>query len=85
MALRPKSGPGLPVLGFRNNKLLRGWIVSPAPNPQPGGPGLRIYDPWRRGVPAIPQALGTRFSRLLRHDWFTVALTREISIITVAI
>jgi hypothetical protein len=30
-------------LGFRNNNLLRGWIISPAPNPQPGGPLFHIY------------------------------------------
>jgi hypothetical protein len=53
----------------------QGWIVSPAPNPQPGGPGLRIYDPRRQGGPAIyPQTLGTHFSRLLRHAWVTVGL-----------
>jgi hypothetical protein len=29
------------------------------PNPQPGGPSLRIFDPRRQGAPAIPHALGT--------------------------
>jgi hypothetical protein len=54
---------------------LRGWIVSPAPNPQPGGPGLRIYDPRRQGRGQLyPQALGTNFSRLLRHARVTVGL-----------
>jgi hypothetical protein len=68
MALQPNSGPGLPFWGFLTITFLQGWIVSPAPNPQPGGPGLRIYDPRRQGGPAItPQALGTHFSRLLRH------------------
>jgi hypothetical protein len=74
MALQPKSDPGLPFWGFVTVIFLRGWIVSPAPNPQPGGPGLRIYDPRRQGGPAIPQALGTHFSRLLRHSWVTVGL-----------
>jgi hypothetical protein len=37
MALQPKSGPGLPFWGFVTITFLRGWIVSPAPNPQPGG------------------------------------------------
>jgi hypothetical protein len=50
------------------------WIVSPLPNPQPGGQGLCIYDPQRQGGPATPQALGTHFSRLLRHAWVTVGL-----------
>jgi hypothetical protein len=53
MALQPNSGPGLPFWGFVTT-FLRGWIVTPAPNPQPGGPGLRIYDPQGQGVPAIP-------------------------------
>jgi hypothetical protein len=61
MALQPKSGPGLPFWGILNNNLLRGWIVNPAPNPQPGGPGLRIYDPRRQGGPAIPPGTGYSF------------------------
>jgi hypothetical protein len=68
------GGPGPPFWGFVTITFLRGWIVSPGPNPQPGTPGLRIYDPWRQGGPAIPQALGTHFSRLLRHEWVTVGL-----------
>jgi hypothetical protein len=43
-----------PVWGFLTITYLQGWIVSPAPNPQPGGLGLRIYDPRRQGGPAIP-------------------------------
>jgi hypothetical protein len=53
---------------------LRGWIVSPASNLQPGGPGLRIYGPGVRVTQLYPQALGTHFSRLLRHAWVTVGL-----------
>jgi hypothetical protein len=53
MALQPNSGPGLPLWGFVTTTFLQSWIVSPAPNPQPGGPGLRIYDPRRQGGPAI--------------------------------
>jgi hypothetical protein len=74
MALQPNSGPGLPFWGFVTITFLQGWIVSPAHNPQPGGPDLRIYDPRRQGGPATPQALGTHFSRLLRHAWVTVGL-----------
>jgi hypothetical protein len=47
MAPQPKWGPGLLCWGFVTITFLRGWIVSPAPNPQPGGPGLSIYDPRR--------------------------------------
>jgi hypothetical protein len=54
MAVQPKTGPGLPCWGFVTITFLRGWIISPAPNPQPGGPGLHIYDPWIQGGPAIP-------------------------------
>jgi hypothetical protein len=54
MALQPKWGPGLPFWGYVTITFLRGWIVSPAPNPQPGGPGLSIYDPRGQGDPAIP-------------------------------
>jgi hypothetical protein len=47
---------------------LRGGVVGPTPNPQPGGPGLRIYVPQRHGGPAIPpHALGFPFSHLLQH------------------
>jgi hypothetical protein len=70
MALQPNSGSGLPCWGFITT-FLEGWIVSPAPNPQPGGPGLRIYDSRRQ---LYPQALGTHFSRRLRHAWVTVGL-----------
>jgi hypothetical protein len=75
MALQPKSGSGLSLWGFVTITFLQGWIVSSAPNPQPGGPGLHIYDPRRQGGPAIPQALDTHFSRLLKHAWVTVGLS----------
>jgi hypothetical protein len=29
-------------------------LVALCSNPQPGGPGLHIYIPWRLGVPVIP-------------------------------
>jgi hypothetical protein len=61
MALQSNSGPGLPFCCFVTITFLQGWIVSPAPNPQPGGPGLRIYDPRRQGGPAIPPGTGYPF------------------------
>jgi hypothetical protein len=61
MALQPNSGLGLPLWGFITVTLLQGWIVSPAPNPQPGGPGLRIYDPRRQGGPAVTPGTGYPF------------------------
>jgi hypothetical protein len=74
MAVQPNTGPGLPFWGFVTITFLRGWIVSPTPNPEPGGPGLRIYDPGDRVAQLNPQALGTHFSRLLRHAWVAVGL-----------
>jgi hypothetical protein len=82
MALQPNSGP-VPTLflhrgfcwGFVTITFLQGWIVSPAPNPKPGGPGIRIYDPGDRVAQLYPQALGTHFSRFLRHGWVTVGLS----------
>jgi hypothetical protein len=63
MALQPKSGPALPspVWGFITITFLKGWIVSPVPNPQSGGPGLRIHDSERQGGPAIPPGTGYPF------------------------
>jgi hypothetical protein len=61
MALQPNSGPGLPLLGFLTITFLRDWIVSPVPNPQAGGRGVRIYDPRRQGDPAIPPGTGYPF------------------------
>jgi hypothetical protein len=61
MALQPNSGPDLTLQGFVTKTFLQGWIVSPASNPQPGGPGLRIYDPRRQGDPPIPPGTGYPF------------------------
>jgi hypothetical protein len=47
MAVQPNLSRGLPLWGFVTVTFLQGWIFSPVPNPQPGGPGLRIYDPQR--------------------------------------
>jgi hypothetical protein len=74
MAIQPNTGPGLPFWGFVTIMFLQGCIVGPAPNPQPRGPGLRIYDPGDRVAQLYPQALGIHFIRLLRHAWVTVGL-----------
>jgi hypothetical protein len=50
-----------PIWDFVTIAFLRGWIVSPEPNPQPRGPGLRIYDPWRQGGPAKYPGTGYPF------------------------
>jgi hypothetical protein len=49
------------VLVFSTIVVLRDGVVSPMPNPQPGGPGLRIYDPRRQGGPVIPPGTGYSF------------------------
>jgi hypothetical protein len=54
-------GPGLPFWGFVTITVLQGWIVSFTPNPQPRGPGLRIYDPRTQGGPAVPPGTGYPF------------------------
>jgi hypothetical protein len=61
MALQLNTGPSLPFWGFVTITFLQGWIVSPAPNPQPGGPDLSIYDPRRQGGPGIPPGTGYPF------------------------
>jgi hypothetical protein len=40
--------------GFLTINSLQGWIVSPVPNPQPGGPRLHIYDPPEKGPGEAP-------------------------------
>jgi hypothetical protein len=81
MALQPKSGPGLPLWGFVTITFLHGWIVNPAPNPQPGGPGLRIYDPRRQGCPArhcVPILVAFYDIHVLQWDYSLIpAITRD--------
>jgi hypothetical protein len=38
----PSRALASPFWGFLTITFLRGWIVSPAPNPQSGAPGLHI-------------------------------------------
>jgi hypothetical protein len=71
MALQPNSGPGLPYWGFVT---IQGLIDCPAPNPQLGGPGSVFMTPGDRVAQLYPQALGTNFSRLLRHERVSVGL-----------
>jgi hypothetical protein len=55
LALQP--GVGFSLLhteGFVTIIFFWCGVVSSTPNPQPGGPGLHIYIPWRLGGPVIP-------------------------------
>jgi hypothetical protein len=45
------------TLRFRDSNSFLVWDCSPTPNPQPGGPGLHIYIPWRLGGPVIAPIL----------------------------
>jgi hypothetical protein len=49
--LRPWPPPQNPAefLGGFSTIFLQGKVVSPTPNPHPGGPGLCIYIPQRQG------------------------------------
>jgi len=40
--------------GFETCEVLRGKVVSPSPNTQPGESGLRIHGPREKSDPAIP-------------------------------
>jgi hypothetical protein len=57
----PSQALACPFWGFVTITFLQGWIVSPAPNPQPGEPDLRIYNPRRQGGAAIPPGTGYPF------------------------
>jgi hypothetical protein len=73
--LRPWPPPKIRLNFLESSQqfsFLQGRVVSPTPNPHPGGPILCIYIPQRQGGPVI--SLGTHFSRLLRHAWVTVGL-----------
>jgi hypothetical protein len=71
-------------MGFVTIIFLRGWIVSPAPNPQPGGPGPVFMTPGDRVAQLYPQALGTPLMAFydmhgLQRDYSLIpATTRDI-------
>jgi hypothetical protein len=67
MALQPNTGLGLPFWGFVTIIFLQGWIVSPARNPNLEDQVSAFMTPGDRVTQLYPQALGTHFSRLLRH------------------
>jgi hypothetical protein len=62
------------VLGFLTVSFLQWQVVSLSPNPQPGGPVHRIYNPRGMVAQLYPQTLGTHFGRLLRPAWAAVGL-----------
>jgi hypothetical protein len=62
------------ILGFLTVSFLQWQVICLSPNPQPGGPVHRIYNPRSRVAQLYPQALGTHFGRLLRPAWAAVGL-----------
>jgi hypothetical protein len=65
MDLQPKSGPDLHFWGFITINFLRGWIVSPAPNPQPEDQASVFMTPRDRVAQLYPQALS--YSIVIMH------------------
>jgi hypothetical protein len=70
LSLAPQPSLGLGLLHkIRLNFLeasqqfsfLQARVVSPTPNPHPGGPSLCIYIPQRQGGPVIPPGTGYPF------------------------
>jgi hypothetical protein len=59
---------GFHFFGFRNGNsfFLQSKVVSPASNPQPGGPGPCIYVPQWQSDSAIPSGTGFPFQHLLQ-------------------
>jgi hypothetical protein len=67
MTLQTNSGPGLPLWGYVAITFLQGWIVSPRLTPNLEDQVSAFMISGYRVSQLYPQALGTHFSRLLRH------------------
>jgi hypothetical protein len=84
MALQPNSGPGLPLWGFVTITFYSAGLLVQRPTPNLEDQASIFMTPGDRVAQLYPQALGTHFSRLLRHAWFTVgyslipATTRDV-------
>jgi hypothetical protein len=63
-------GPWSPLLGFRN----RAGLLFQPPTPNLEDQASVFMTRRDRVTQLYPQALGTHFSRLLRHEWVTVGL-----------
>jgi hypothetical protein len=62
-------------LGFPDNRIFTGWGLStPRPTPNLEEQASVFITPGDRVTQLYPQALGTHFSRLLRHAWATMGL-----------
>jgi hypothetical protein len=74
MALQPNLGPGFPFLGFRIKHFYGAGLLVQRPAPNLEDQVSVFMTPGYRVTQLYPQALGTHFSRLLRHEWVTVGL-----------
>jgi hypothetical protein len=75
MALQPNSGPGPPFLEFLNNNLFyRAGLLVRRPTPNLEDQASVFMTHGDRVAQLYPQALGTHFSRLVRHAWVKVGL-----------
>jgi hypothetical protein len=84
LSLAPQPSIGLGLLKIQLNFLeasqqlsfLQGRVVSPTPNPHPGGPGLCIYIPQRQGgypfyvmgIADIPTTQGSSHFEITKED-----------------
>jgi hypothetical protein len=74
MALQPNTGPTLPLWSFVTIPFLQGSLLDQRPTPNLEDQASVFMTPGDRVTQLYPQALGTHFSRLLRHAWVTVVL-----------
>jgi hypothetical protein len=68
VALRPNSGPGLPFWGFVTITVYMAGLLVQRPTPNQEDQASVFMTPGDRVAQLYPQALGTPFSRLLRHE-----------------
>jgi hypothetical protein len=62
----PPQNPAEFLGGFSTFSLLQGRVVSPTPNPYPGGPGLYLYPPEAGWLPILVASYDTHG---LRRDY----------------
>jgi hypothetical protein len=63
------------LFGFPDNRVFTGWGSQPYDQPPNMEDQAFVFvTPGDRVAQLYPQALGTHFSRLLRHAWVTVGL-----------
>jgi hypothetical protein len=74
MGLEPNSGPGLTLWGFVTITFYRAALLVQRPTPNLEDQSSVFMTLRDRVAQLYPQALGSHFSRLMRHSWVTVGL-----------